>query len=210
MITEEFLKDKVLILLNEPYETQISLITDDTLILDKYIRALLPEAVLFVQMNKSKGVLNCKNISNCEITINSDGKGIIMLPDDYIRLVSLKLDIWKNECYVSFIAGSVMDCIQTNKYMRAGSCTPVCIEGVSSLNERILIVYPVNETPLPIVQSFVYESRYDATEGLVGGTESLVKAVAYECAALLCNVFEKIETANMFHNLAIALCNVNK
>lgn len=211
MITENSLKDKVFTLLNESdnTNTQISLITDDTLTLEKYIRSLLPDAVLFVQMNKSKGVLNSKNISNCEIKIASDGKGIVILPDDYIRLVSMKLDIWKNECCGSFVVGSVMDNIQTNKYMRAGICTPVCIEGVSSSNERILIVYPVSDT-LPVVETFVYEARYNESEGITGGSESLVKAVAYECAALLCNVFEKIETANMFHSLAIALCGSNR
>ena len=53
MIAECVLKEKVRALLNEAQNNNnLSLITDDTLLLDRYISELLPEAVLFVQMNK--------------------------------------------------------------------------------------------------------------------------------------------------------------
>ena len=61
-----------------------------------------------------------------------------------------------------------------------------------------------------VVQSLVYEARYDASAGLSGNDESLLKAVAYQCAALLCNVYEKHDTANVFLSLAAALCNNGK
>ena len=50
MIPENTLVEKVRVLLNEADgDSGVSLISDDTLLLDKHIKALLPEAVLFVQ-----------------------------------------------------------------------------------------------------------------------------------------------------------------
>ena len=57
------------------------------------------------------------------------------------------------------------------------------------------------------LENFIYEARYNEGEGITGGDEALVKAVAYQCAALLCNVLEKPECANTFQTYAAALCN---
>jgi hypothetical protein len=75
MIAESLLVDKVRTLLNEVRgEEGLTLITDDTLLLDRYITELLPEAVLFVQMNRTRGVLNGKNFVGCSVYVTDDGK----------------------------------------------------------------------------------------------------------------------------------------
>ena len=190
MITEEILIGKVRMLLGEASgDSGVSLITDDTLQLDKHIKALLPEAVLFVQMNKASGVVNVKCTISCDVNVNSVVGGVVVvLPTDYVRLVALKLSCWDTACHVTFPAGSKMDAIQRNKYLRAGKSSPACIESVS-------------------LENFIYEARYNEGEGITGGDEALVKAVAYQCAALLCNVLEKPECANTFQTYAAALCN---
>lgn len=207
MIAESLLVDKVRTLLNEVRgEEGLTLITDDTLLLDRYITELLPEAVLFVQMNRTRGVLNGKNFVGCSVSVTDDGKGFIALPEDYVRLVSLKLDVWKKPCFVAAEADSPADTAQYNKYMQAGKYSPVCIE-VPSAEGIQLNVYPVTTEPAPEVDYLIYEAKYDSSKGLATKNDFLFQAVAYQCAGLVCNVFEKYDAANSFLGLAAALCN---
>lgn len=207
MIIQSVLVDKVRTLLNEVRgESGVSLITDDTLLLDRYISELLPEAILFIQMNRKKGVLNGKNFADCKVSEISEGKGVIVLPEDYVRLVSLKLDVWKKPCFTVSEPGSPTDNAQHNKYMQAGKYSPVCVE-VPTTEGAQLNVYPVTTNTEPTVEYLIYESRYDSSKGLATTNESLIQAVAYQCAGLVCNVFEKYDAANSFLSLAAALCN---
>ena len=210
MITESVLIDKVRALLNEVQsENSVSLITDDTLQLDRYITELLPEAVLFVQMNKKSGVVNGKSYADFNFSICNGGYGVITLPEDYVRLVALKLDNWQHPCYNTSQPGSLADVAQTNRYTRAGRCSPVCVE-VTSDEGVILNVYPVEEDSTPVVEYLLYEARYDGNKGLASKSDFLLQAVAYQCAGLVCNVFEKYDAANAFMGLAAALCNNNQ
>lgn len=207
MIAESLLIDKVRTLLNEVRsEGGLTLITDDTLLLDRYITELLPEAVLFVQMNRKRGVVNGKNFAECSVSTTDDGKGTIALPEDYVRLVSLKLNVWKKPCFVAAETDSPTDTAQHNKYMQAGKYSPVCIE-IPTAEGTQLNVYPVAAESTPEVEYLIYEARYDSNKGLATKNDFLFQAVAYQCAALVCNVFEKYDAANSFLGLATALCN---
>lgn len=207
MIAESVLVDKVRTLLNEVRgESGVSLITDDTLLLDKYIAELLPEAVLFVQLNRARGVVNGKLYADCNVSITNDGKGVILLPEDYVRLVSLKLDIWKKPCFAASESDSPANNAQQNRYMQAGKCSPVCVEQPTE-DSMQLNVYPVTADPAPNVEYLIYEARYDSSKGLATKNDFLVQAVAYQCAALVCNVFEKYDAASSFLNFAAALYN---
>ena len=74
MISESALVDKVRVLMNEAGDDSgVSLISDDTLLLDKHIKALLPEAVLFVQMNKVQGTVNAKSTISVAMRVLPDG-----------------------------------------------------------------------------------------------------------------------------------------
>ena len=210
MITENVLVEKVRTLLNEVRdEGAVSIITDDTLLIDRYIRELLSEAVLFVQMNRTQGAVNGKNFADCKLAVSDGEKGVIALPEDYVRLVSLKLNNWKRPCYATAAIGSPAENAQMRRYTRAGACSPVCVE-VPTAESIQLNVYPVTENVTPMVEYLIYEARYDASKGLATNSESLIQAVAYECAGLVCNVFEKYDAANAFMSLAATLCNNKK
>ena len=212
MITEQTMVAKVRQLLGEASEDSgVSLITDDTLLLDKQIRSLLPEAVLLVQMNKTRGVVNVKSTTSCNIVADHEtGKAVVTLPPDYVRLVSLKLTEWNTACTTAHPIGSLAQSMQNRKYMRAGKSSPVCIEGVDELNNHQLTLYPVVGNGSTAIEHLIYEARYNAGEGISGGDQALENAVTYQCAALLCSVYEKIEAANTFQSFAAALCKNNK
>jgi hypothetical protein len=210
MIAESVLIEKVRTLLNEAHsENGVSLITDDSLMLNNYIKGLLPEAVLFVQMNRRHGALNGRNLADCKLAVANDEKGIIVLPEDYVRLISLKLDTWNKPCYAAAEAGSAVERAQTNKYTRAGVSSPVCVETATADGAQ-LSLYPVNGESAPSVEYLIYEARYDGSKGLATNNGYLIEAVACQCAGLVCNVFGKYDAANAFMSLAATLCNNNK
>lgn len=213
MITEDQLLKKIRLLINENEEDcEMSLISEDTRSLDKHIKSLLPESVLFVQMNKIQGVLNSKSMDNISefVSFNNDGCVTVALPDDYVRLVSLKLKDWKRACTKTVPTGSLIEKYQADKYMCAGVFSPVCVECTDMLNKSLLILYPSSRSSEPVIEHFVYEAMYNGSDGISGGDEMLVKAVTYHCAALLYNVFEKPDTANAFWGIATSLCNNQK
>ncbi len=212
MISESTLVDKVRLLLNEAGDDSgVSLISDDTLLLDRHIRGLLPEAVLFVQMNKAQGTVNVKSTISAAIRVLAEGCAEIVLPADYVRLVSLKLSSWSTPCSFTCSAGSRMESLQKNRYMRAGVSSPVCVEACNDSSESVLKAYPVSDRDVAVsIEHLVYEARYSPGEGISGDDDSLVSAVAYHCASLLCNVYGKFDAANVFMGLAVAMCSGGK
>lgn len=214
MIATQELVERVLVLLNEPcVEPSITLLSEDTRALSDTVRGLLPDAVLFVQNNKVSGVLNPKvyAVPAASMTNNGDGSGAILLPDDFVNLVELRLDGWERSCRVLQAEGSPVAMAQSNRYTRGGCCKPVCVEGVNNMGKRVVNYYSLPAEKEPVVLRFVYEAAFDPEAGLSCDPENtLVKAVVYECAALLYNVFERRDAGNAFMALAISWCKNGK
>jgi hypothetical protein len=69
---------------------------------------------------------------------------------------------------------------------------------------KVLKLFPCNGDDSAV--RFVYEAEFDASEGLGMCDERMADAVAYVCAALLYNVFERYDAAKSFMSFAMALC----
>lgn len=209
MITAEQLRSKVRQLVNElDDDAAVSLLGEDTKALDRHIDALMPDAVLLVQNNKGWGALNPKSALVVAVPTaeNGEGTGYIPLPDDFVQLVSLRMEGWSRPCTRLYAANSNMALMQHDRYTRSGGVRPVCSEDILPSGGRCLRYWWLPKGAQPVVQHFVYEARYDAAKGLSGTDEALHKAVAYYCAALLMGVFVRGDMASHFMNVAAALC----
>ena len=209
MITAEQLRCKVRQLINEfDDDAAVTLLTDDTKALDRHIDALLPDAVLLVQRNKGRGMLNPKSVLPVAVPTENEGEGTgyILLPDDFVKLVSLRMAGWSRPCARLYPADSRMALMQHSRYTRSGGVRPVCSEDVLPTGKRCLRYWWLPKGQQPMVEHLVYEARYDAAEGLSGDDEALHKAVAYYCAALLMNVFGRGDMAAVFMNTAASIC----
>lgn len=209
MIATDELVRRVRRLINEAEaDTGLSLISEDTRSIDSHILRLLPQAVALAQKNKRCGVgaVNPGSIAPADVSVadNGDGSGTLLLPTDFVSLVSLQLVGWRRPCCELFAEGSGEALAQCNVHTRAGLCRPVGIEGVNAAGERVAVLYPLPEGAA--VKHFVYEAAFDVEKGL-GGDEAIADAVAYYCAALLYSVFERNDQAGNFLSLATALCN---
>ena len=209
MMTTDELVRRVRLLINEADEDEtVSLISEDARSFDKNIKLLLPQAVSIVQGNKSPGKrVNVRSVvpSSVAIVDKGDGSGYISLPGDFVSLVSLAVSGWERPCSVLYPMMSQQAAWQRNCHTRAGKCRPVCVEGIGADGERVAELYPLPVAAL--MELFVYEAAFNPNEGLDGYDEGMDDAVAYQCAALLYNMFEKYDAANSFLSYALALCN---
>ena len=209
MITAQQLQSKVRQLINEiEDDAAVTLLSEDTKALDKHINALMPDAVLLVQNNKAKGVLNPKSVVSLAMPTEDigEGTGYILLPDDYVQLISLRMNGWKRPCTKAHTANSQMALMQHSRYTRSGVARPVCTEDILPSGQRCLRYCCLPKGKNAVVQHFIYEARYDAATGLSGNDESLHKAVAYYCASLLMSLFGRSDMSSFFMGVAAALC----
>ena len=70
----------------------------DTLTLDTLIKAKLPDALRLVEMEAPLFMLESGHIlepgEESTFFIGSDGKGFLVLPDDFMRLISFQMSDW--------------------------------------------------------------------------------------------------------------------
>lgn len=210
MIIYDELRLKVRRLINEANDDgDVTLLTVDTRSVDEHIRELMPDAVSFVQRNKGWGQLNPRTaaLSDVSLSDNGDGTGSVLLPHDFIALVSFKMTGWQRPCSVLLPADAPLALAQGNVNTRAGWCKPLCCEGIAPDGRRLLNYYSLPSGMQPVVEHFIYEARYNVPQSLSGDDAALHSAVAYRCAALLYDVFERHDLANIFTGIAVSLCN---
>ena len=209
MIATEELVKRVRVLVNEVGDdVSVSLLSDDARSFDKSIETLLPQAVSLVQKNKAQGKrvnARCVSPGNAEFHDNGDDSGYMAVPRDFVSVLSLKLDCWERECTILYPVISRQAACQASPHIRAGACRPVCVEGTDSAGNRVVNLYPFKGEA--VLERFVYEASFDAKAGLDGYDSGMDDAVAYQCAALLYNMFEKYDAASAFLSHALALCN---
>lgn len=207
MTTVELIK-KVRQLINEnESDADVTLLTDDTRNLDEHITRLLPEAVLMVQTNARQGAVNPRmaTVQRNEIVAVEEGVGEVPLPEDFVKLLSFKMNGWQRSCVLLYPAASQVAQMQSSPYTRGGVSRPVCVEKIAA-SGRSLLYYSLPSGIVPEVEHLLYEARFAAEEGLAGGNDALVTAVAYQCAALLYMVFERRDNAALMQSIAATLC----
>lgn len=125
MECSELLK-KVRLVINEAAsDNDVSLLSVDTRRLDDSIMELLPRAVSFIQKNKgvNGGRVNTKAVDSSQLTVKADKSGgaLLLLPDDFVELVSLQLGGWLSPVHHLHAHNSREALWQQNEYTRAGN-----------------------------------------------------------------------------------------
>ena len=210
MIPTANLIKKVRYLINETEDDSgVTLITDDTRSIDDTILELMPQAVAIAQKNSHGKYVNVKSLTdkNVSAIIASDGFKSVVLPSDFVALVSVKLGSWKVACAKVSSPSSLAVLYRLNNNLSSYSLMPVCVEDVTESGTKALKLFPSSSSDALV--HFVYEAQFNATEGLGMCEDCMADAVSYVCAALLYNVFERYEAAKSFMSFAMALCGGN-
>lgn len=206
-MTQQEIISKVRIILNEIGEEQtLSLLSENTLKLDDYIKSVIPEAVSFVQANSHTRCVNKKSINTG--FQNGTDYTALCIPSDFVSLIAVKLSQWRRSCIVAFTMDSEEYKQQCNQYTKTGNNKPVCVIGYHSGTPAFLL-YPKaeitdSETVDSKVDMFVYEAKY--TDGLsLDSNDPLSLAVCYMCAALVYQIFENKASSDSMQATALSL-----
>lgn len=112
----------------------------DNMELDEIIRAKLSDAARAIVEMCPSSLLNADalTLQSDEQVTNTDGSGYIVLPDDFLRLVSFKLASWNRTVTSAAEEGSSTDLMQRNVFTRGTPLKPVCVFGHRADGKRIM------------------------------------------------------------------------
>lgn len=186
-MTKDDLKSRVKTVLNE-YGGDLALsISDDNVKLANYIEQALDDAVAV--LSKEGAVINPKD---CETEVTSSNKlAWVDMPEDFLSLISLKLDLWERDVNHLSPLNSAEYKRSQNKYTKPGNNSPICY----SLGEGMIYCEPIGDN----VETFMYNAKLG---GKFYGNENAANAVVYMAASLVLAYFEDDNGKNRLAELA--------
>lgn len=215
-MTESEIITKVKAILNEiGEEASLTLLAQDTVKITEYIRSAIPDAVAYVQLHSPVRCVNKKEYSGSStLSTDSDGFIRIVLPDDYVQLIAVKLSTWKRVATVAYPYDTQEYYAQANEYTRSGDYKPVVVEGWkmvtsggSTAAKKTLEL--TSSIAAPTLEMLLYEGKYvSADSGDVlplAATDPIALAVCYMTASLVYSYFENKNTADEMQRIATAL-----
>ena len=159
----------------------------DTLTLDETIHAKLADAVRMVEMEAPAIMLESGHDFGGEgVFIGKDGKGFVVLPDDFMRLVAFRMSDWHRTVHDAIDENSPEYAMQSSRWK--GICgnpeKPVCAI-VRRPEGKVLEFYSSRDDTASVTQaSYVPRPRIDAVGG-IDVAEDCYRAAVYRAAALV-------------------------
>lgn len=197
-MTLEDIKNKVRAIMNEvSSEEELHLLSEDTVKLDEYIQSCIPDAINMIVSVAPLQYLNPQK-HEAVITTDSHGIGLIYLPDNFMRFVSIKLKSWNKSVSEVHPFGSDQYNIQHNPVTRAGANKPVC---VFSYNKESAVIecFPGDKE----IEFFYYVKQTESNDDLITPKDKLFGAICYMCASLVYNIFENPKTGEQMKSIAL-------
>lgn len=205
-MTQDQIIAKVRSIMNETgADESLSLLSEDTVKLDEYIKSCIPDSVNLVVISSPVRCVNKKAYSPTTITNNGDGTGYVVLPTDYISLIAFKMSVWNKVVVKAATLDSQAYAAQRNPITRSGKNKPICVLNYIA-GGRVLEYYSIGPTETPSVSMFLYEAKYDPTTGIdLNENDPIAIAVCYMCASLVYAIFENNNTAKEMKTMALSL-----
>ena len=154
----------------------------DNLELDGIIRAKIPEAARDVTETASVELLEPVPMGTTVST--REGGGVLSIPDDFLRLVSLRMKGWNRSVTVAAAEGSDIDRMQRNKYTRGTATKPVCVLSHDDSGKKILEYFGASDS----VEKALYMPipKVDVMDGVekIGISILLKQAIVRRAAGL--------------------------
>lgn len=209
MVTENEIVSKVKAIMNEIGEdTNSSLLDEDTIKIDEYIKSCIGDALSLIILNSGIKSINPKKDTGTKANKNDDGSGYIILPDDFVKLLAFKMNGWKRAVSVAYPLDSEEAKRQANIYTRGGENKPICLLSYSPEGEKILEYYSLGSEADHTISLFVYEAAYDSESGInVSSSDPIFYALCYMAASLVYSIFENPNTAKEMQTIAINYIN---
>lgn len=170
----------------------------DTLMLDKIIDSKIVEAVQRVHTEAPAALLDCVHHFGDSMEANAENSGSVLLPSDFMRLVSFRMSDWRRTVYNVTDPDSPTGRMQSSPVaaLRGTPERPVCVLNAHG-SGLCLDYYSTREKEHRVAQATYMPFPEKDCSGGIDISERCYRAVVYTCGALVCaslNETAKVET----------------
>jgi len=171
-----------------------------------FINSILDETAKKTLMSTPVHVIVPTDASTQTVTADSGGDkiGYIQLPDNFLRLISLKMTDWEREVNFAITTYDPLYALQRNKYVRGGISKPVIAYSwrvISDASKRVLEYYSVDENHT--IEKFLYVPETVAEEV----QSNLVDAMTWFCAGMVLQIIGMGEASKTADEQAVLTYN---
>lgn len=168
----------------------------DTLTLDEIIMAKLADAVRLVETVAPATMLESGHDFGDNIFIGEDGKGFVILPGDFMRLVAFRMSDWKRTVFEAISENDPQYALQSSKWK--GICgnpeKPVCAI-VRRSEGKVLEFYSCADNTATVTQATYVPIPKIDMDGGIDVAEDCYRAAVYRAASLaLASVGDQLST----------------
>lgn len=189
--------EKVRVKIDEITLNDSNLIGDvDSENLDTVIRSCVAEAYRMVSLLADASEFEGKDGSSLALTIDSDNVGRVSLPDDFLKLVNIRLTSWKASCSGAVAEDSVEYRMQANKWACGTKYNPV-VALVHTSGGRQLELYKASSKDDKL-KAFTYIPSIASDATSVGISDQLADAFIYFVAGLTMTTFREDLANDLF------------
>lgn len=158
----------------------------DTLTLDEIIMSKLADAVRMVEVEAPRHLLESgHDFGDCDLHIGDDGKGFVILPRDFMRLLCFRMSDWTRPVYEAITESDALYGRQSSKWKGVcGSASrPVC--AVVRRSEGLVLEFYSSRSGLATVAQATY-LPYPIVDrdGGLDVAEGCYRAAVYRAASL--------------------------
>lgn len=187
---------RVAIDMNSHSESLLSEGDLDTLTLDEIIMSKLTDAVRMVETEAPATMLESGHDFGDNIFIGEDGKGFVILPGDFMRLVAFRMSDWKRTVFEAISDNDPLYPLQSSKWK--GICgnpeKPVCAI-VRRSEGKVLEFYSCTDNTATVAQATYVPIPKIDMDGGIDVAEDCYRAAVYRAASLaLASVGEQLST----------------
>lgn len=158
----------------------------DTLTLDEIIESKLAEAVRMVEAEAPRSMLESgHDFGESDTYIGEDGKGFIILPDDFMRLIAFRMSDWTRTIYDAITESSPEYALQSSRFKGiCGNTEKPVVALVRRSEGKVLEFYSSRDASAHVAQAtYLPEPRIDR-DGGIDVAKDCYKAAVYRAASL--------------------------
>lgn len=189
---------KVAIDMNRGDEPLIMEGDTDTLTLGEIIYAKLADAVRMVEMEAPLTMLESgHDFGEHDTYIGEDGKGFIILPNDFMRLISFRMSDWQRTIYEAITESDPQYALQSSRFKGiCGNPEKPVVAVVRRSEGKVLEFYSCRDNSATVAQATYLPVPKIDRDGGIDVAEDCYRAAVYRAASLaLASVGDQLSTS---------------
>jgi len=179
---------------------------EDTLKLDELIASKIADAAQEIEMAAPTHLLTNEYSFAGGVKWNEDGKsGYVVLPEDFMRLVVMKMSDWERSVYQAISEGDGEYDVQFSRWagLRGTPQKPVC--AIVMRPEGLVLEFWSSKNSSATMSRALYLPVPTVKDGVIALCPRCYRAIVYETGALTMQALQKSDVAQVLSATAMGL-----